>query len=280
LHKHFFFTDSLLESVSSGSPRIVMHPPADQRRRPLIVVDKPCETNRIWAYNLVVENATHVFLYYHVFTAPSEDPSMLCLALSTDLGKRFYKPRLGHVPWSGTDESTNIVYFGSLEFPGHGFDCGGGGCEPGAVFIDPNPQAAAAERFKLMLFGPAEPIAPGGVWPLVSPDGIRWKVAGAKPIYFDSDSQQVAMWEPSPTKPGTSGKYVVYMRTEYLAPSYPNRTCQFCGGEFESRIDGLCKPHCGLGIHAIWAIGRCESKSFTEGWDECLVHESIANSSI
>jgi hypothetical protein len=225
------------------------------------VVDKPWETNRIWAYNSVVEpNSTHVFLYYHVFTA-AEDPSMLCLAVSTDSGRSFYKPRLGLVSFNGTNESTNIVYFG-LDFPGFGKTCGGGGCEPGAVFIDTNPKTLADEKFKLTVFGPAH--GPGGVWPLVSPDGLQWKIASKQPIYLDSDTQQVFMYEPEP-KPG---KYVVYMRTKVL-PVGLNRTCMFCVGESEARVDGLCKPHCGKGVHAIRGIGRCESQSFSSGWDGC-----------
>ena len=39
------------------------------------------------------------------------------------------------------------------DFPGFGKVCGGGGGEPGAVFIDSNPEVKPEERFKLMVFG-------------------------------------------------------------------------------------------------------------------------------
>ena len=238
-----------------------MHPPKDVHRPPFLVIDKPWETNRIWAYNSIVENGTHVLLYYHVFAdAAQEDPSRLCLAVSSDNGKTFTKPNLGHIKYKGAD--TNIVFGPSVaNFPGFGANCGGGGCEPGAVFIDTNPQAPPEEKFKVMIFGPAH--GGGGVWPFTSPDGIRWTIASKSPIYLDSDTQQVPMYLPE------QGKYVVYMRSKVLQPGYPNRTCSWCVGQSEVRADGLCKPHCGVGVHAIRAVGRCESASFAGGWAGC-----------
>jgi len=92
---------------------------------------------------------------------------------------------------------------------------------------------------------------------------ISGTVASKSPIYLDSDTQQVPMYLPE------QGKYVVYMRSKVLQPGYPNRTCSWCVGQSEVRADGLCKPHCGVGVHAIRAVGRCESASFAGGWAGC-----------
>jgi hypothetical protein len=82
----------------------------------LVRVDRPWE-HHLWFYNSVVDNGTHVAIYYHVYVAtvkgedkPGEnyqDPyyAATALALSTDGGLSFSKPSLGQVRLNGTRDA-------------------------------------------------------------------------------------------------------------------------------------------------------------------------------
>ena len=70
---------------------------AGSRSRPqLIVSDQPWEDIRFWAYNSLVDNGTHILLYYYVISTgdpalhPAPPPGVTqtytCLAISTDRG--------------------------------------------------------------------------------------------------------------------------------------------------------------------------------------------------
>ncbi|NLS79853.1 MAG: hypothetical protein GXY76_21610 [Chloroflexi bacterium] len=176
--------------------RIAAHPPRLERE-PLIVADQPWES-MINVYTTLLAAEGRYRLYYEPhYHDPGEQPrdlkAMLAVAESDD-GRHWTKPRVGTVAFDGSTDN-NLVYGLELAL--------GRGAHGATVFLDP--QAPAAERFKLVHMGREEGIH--RVFGATSPDGLRWRPIQA-PLLDDymSDTQTVVAFD------AARGRYVGYFR--------------------------------------------------------------------
>eukprot|EP01052_Picozoa_sp_SAG31_P019760 SAG31_NODE_1455_length_8278_cov_2.514366_6_plen_706_part_00 len=209
-----FFDDELL--AISTNLRIQLHRPMRVGNKQLIVPDQPWENIRFWAYNSLVDNGTHILLYYYVIStgdphhpAPAgSTQAYTCLAVSQDRGQTFTKPSLGVVSWNGTTNN-NIVWP-----PTPATNCGH---ETGTVFIDTKPGVKPEARYKMVCTWKCEAYA------LQSADGIHWLPISNRPAYTGSDTGQVAFWSKR------DSSYMAYRRTR--GPPAGGRICHSCAGD-------------------------------------------------
>ena len=139
---------------------------------------------------------THMFdgdvirLYYRGSVAGSDhsDNQVTCVAESRD-GIHFTRPKLGLVEVNGSKDN-NVIWRG---VESHNF----------APFLDANPNAKPAERYKA-LGGVKQPgknwhqgETPGGLYAFASQDGIHWKKMQDTPVITKGafDSQNLAFWD-------------------------------------------------------------------------------------
>ena len=110
---------------------------------------------------------------------------MTAYAESTD-GIHWCKPSLGVIEYDGSRDN-NLVWDGAAANM--------------APFRDDNPDCPPTERYKAIVRG-------RDVFALVSPDGLRWKLASETPILTDRpfDSHNIAFWDDQ------TGRYVAYTR--------------------------------------------------------------------
>ena len=181
-----FVDDYLIESMNGVT--LKLHQPAPAGKA--IAFDRPWEGNTS-AYATVFKDGDKFRMYYRGSSDPAYfRPAALrpgetvvpthrevaCYAESAD-GIIWKKPALGLYEFQGS-KNNNIVWMGD---GAHNF----------APFLDTNPAAASAERYK------AVASIKGGLAAFRSSDGIRWEKLREEPIITDGafDSLNVAFWD-------------------------------------------------------------------------------------
>ena len=211
-----FLDDKLLET--QRGTRVVMHPLQvdDEQHRPVLVPGGPgggpWEGGTISAYNSVVQDGPRVMIYYNVISAngPVKDDikAATCVAISSDFGRTFSKPSLGLVSFNGSTDNNIVMPPNATAW------------SPGTVFLDDNPDAPADEKYKMIAkwFPDANRSEPNkvirdGSWTFASPDGLRWRPLSSKPVYLASDTQDVALFDPTLKKCKCSRSLCVFFRS-------------------------------------------------------------------
>lgn len=196
-----FVDDALIERLSGA--QLKLHPPV--RAEKVLEFDKPWEGATCVFFTVIADNGLFRLYYRGSANNPrgddrhtSETPMTVCYAESRD-GINWTKPNLGLVEFRGSKDN-NIMWMGqeALAF---------------APFLDTNPAAPAAERYKAT----AATLIPGrkqyALVGFTSPDGLRWTKLGEHSIIPDEttnvfDSQNVTFWD------GNRGKYVTFYRAQ------------------------------------------------------------------
>jgi hypothetical protein len=168
----------LLDSNRSRGVSLQLQTPV--RREVVLTTDKPWE-GKDSAYFTVFQDGPLFRLYYRGFIPRGGDAStnqITCYAESRD-GINFTRPNLSLYDFQGSKEN-NIIHTGRES---HNF----------APFLDANPQAKPAERYK----------AVGGIgsrlFGFVSADGIHWRKIQPEPVMTKSefDSLNIVFWDGS-----------------------------------------------------------------------------------
>jgi hypothetical protein len=192
--------DFLIDKLSAGA-RLQLHQPVP--REIVLTTDAPWEGNAC-GYPSVFQDGKLYRMYYHgahyrhggkpAETRPTH-AYVLCYAESND-GIHWRRPDLGLCEFNGSKKNNIILTPESVAAihadPAHT-----------AVFKDANPDCPADARYKCVIVG-----RPHGLYVLHSADGIRFRVAGTKPVITDGafDSQNLAFWDPA------SKQYRAYWR--------------------------------------------------------------------
>lgn len=185
-----FIDDFLVDRLAGSATRRLHHP--EPREIVMTFGDDgmPWEGNA--AYPTLLRDGDRIRMYYSARPDAVPDESReqyTCLAESAD-GIHFTRPELDVFPYRGTSR-TNIVFQGT---PSHNF----------TPFIDNNPDAPEAQRYKAIAYHPEG----GGLGAFASPDGIHWRLMTPERILTDGafDSQNLAFWDP------LRAHYVAYYR--------------------------------------------------------------------
>lgn len=184
-----FVEDTLIERLVRGA-RLELHHPT--RREVVFRTDAPWEGNAS-AYPSIVQDGKTIRLYYHGLHYPDggpdalklkEHPAVMCVAESED-GLSFRRPELGVCEYHGS-KANNIVLQGETVK-----DIGGDPAHT-SVCLDANPDCPPAEKYKTVILGK------GGLFCLVSSDGIHWTPLSKAPIITKGafDSQNLLFWDP------------------------------------------------------------------------------------
>lgn len=187
------FVDSFL-LASKTNVQFVLHEPRDEGS--VLPFDAPWE-GQFSAYCTVIKDGDRYRVYYRGKSSATADgvAETTCVAESND-GKTWTKPRLNLFEVAGTKENNVILTEGPFT---HNF----------SPFLDPNPHAAAHEKYKAIAGDQR-----AGLKAYVSADGLRWKPMQDKPVLTTSDvpyqhmfdSQNVAFWSPG------ENRYLLYFR--------------------------------------------------------------------
>ena len=180
------FVDDYLVAKKEGLA-LKLHEPV--RREIVLTTDKPWE-GPTCGYFSAIQDGKKVRLYYRGSAGGSDhsDAQVTCFVESED-GIHFTRPKLGLIEAGGTKDN-NVIWRG---VESHNF----------APFLDANPNAKAAERYKA-LGGVKQPgknwhqgETPGGLYAFASPDGIHWKKMQDTPVITKGafDSQNLAFWD-------------------------------------------------------------------------------------
>jgi hypothetical protein len=172
--------------------RLQLHHPRDEGK--ILAFDKPWE-GAFCGYGTVLRVGDRYRVYYRGRPGVGTDgdkSEVTCIAESDD-GIDWSRPDVGLYEVNGT-RNNNVVLAGMSPYT-HNF----------SPFIDTRPGVDAEQRFKAICG-----IHPEGLALLVSPDGLRWKIAMKQIITskaFAFDSQACAFWSES------EEQYVCYFRT-------------------------------------------------------------------
>ncbi|MBM3854144.1 MAG: hypothetical protein FJ399_13475, partial [Verrucomicrobia bacterium] len=186
--KQLFVDHKFIESDEGVT--LVMNPPV-RTGELLIVPDAPWEKNlELLSYHSVVkEDDGRIRIWYGVCTSKDRREFLgLAYAESPD-GLRFTKPVLNLVEFEGSRRN-NLV----LPVDPGVMSIGGG-----SVFVDANPRALPAERYKSWV--KVYPKKSTGIGEqhrvFTSPDGVHWKVS-EKPVtgLRAADTQPTWFWDP------------------------------------------------------------------------------------
>lgn len=180
------FVDDYLVAKKEGLA-LKLHEPV--RREIVLTTDKPWE-GPTCGYFSAIQDGKKVRLYYRGSAGGSDhsDAQVTCFVESED-GIHFTRPKLGLIEAGGTKDN-NIIWRG---VESHNF----------APFLDANPNAKPAERYKA-LGGVKQPgknwhqgETPGGLYAFASSDGIHWKKMQDTPVITKGafDSQNLAFWD-------------------------------------------------------------------------------------
>lgn len=184
--RQLFVDDYLIDQLDGA--QLKLHPP--QPREIVLRFDQPWE-GLYSGYETVLKDGDLYRFYYRGMPEAKHtlDVEVTCVAESRD-GIHWTRPHVGIYEVGGSREN-NIVLARSR------------GCHNLAPFVDTNPEAPAAERYKA-LGGTGKP----GLLAFVSPDGLHWKQLVDEPVITQGafDSQNNAFYSPS------EGKYVCYFR--------------------------------------------------------------------
>jgi hypothetical protein len=194
-----FVEDTLIERLA-GAARLQLHQPV--RREVVFRTDAPWEGNAC-GYPSIVQDGDTVRLYYHGLhyrhsgppaQARADHAAVMCFAESSD-GLHFTRPELGVCEWEGST-ANNIVLL-----PDTAAAVGGDPAHT-STFLDTNPNCPPDQRYKTIIVGK------GGMFCLVSPDGIHWSPLSTEPIVTHGafDSQNLAFWD------SVRGEYREYHR--------------------------------------------------------------------
>lgn len=180
------FVDDYLVAKKEGLA-LKLHEPV--RREIVLTTDKPWE-GPTCGYFSAIQDGKKVRLYYRGSAGGSDhsDAQVTCFVESED-GIHFTRPKLGLIEAGGTKDN-NVIWRG---VESHNF----------APFLDANPNAKPAERYKA-LGGVKQPgknwhqgETPGGLYAFASSDGIHWKKMQDTPVITKGafDSQNLAFWD-------------------------------------------------------------------------------------
>jgi hypothetical protein len=175
---------------------LTVNPPRKTGERN-IVAEHPWESFRVGAWNTVMQDGDTYKLWYDA--ASSSDPDsfrkgmgrFVCHAASRD-GIHWEKPVLGLVEFEGSKKN-NILMRDTT----------------GSVFLDP--KKTGGDRFKYVgwWFGDGQGVGLTRVWIFTSPDGLKWRPQGDRPIMAEKsqfDTQNQIFWDER------VGRYVAYVR--------------------------------------------------------------------
>ncbi len=199
--RELFVDNTLIEKLVGGAATRLHHPVP---REVALNHDEPWEGTGS-GYHSVFKDGDRYRMYYkawHIEVANNKvttnrHPLFLCYAESDD-GTKWVKPKLGLHEFNGSKENNIVMVTGKI---------GSLNVDPGhpAVFIDENPDAPPAARYKAIV----RSSRPNGLLPFQSPDGLNWTPMTDKPILSGLgafDSQNLAFWDP------TIQKYRAYWR--------------------------------------------------------------------
>jgi hypothetical protein len=184
------FVDRFLIEKMDGT-RLQLHEPVPAGIA--VTFDRPWEGS-FSAYVTVLKDGGTYRMYYRGIPEAGGDSSNLevtCYAESVN-GKTWVKPDLGFHEVRGTRKN-NVILANISPFTANF-----------SPFLDANPAAPAAERFKALAGNSVS-----GLVPFVSADGIRWQKKGTRPVLTDGafDSQNVSFWSEA------EQCYLCYFRT-------------------------------------------------------------------
>lgn len=187
--------DEHLIAEFKGGAELRLHHPV--RREIAIVHDAPWEGSGC-GYHTVFKDGDKYRMYYHGWHITPEggtgNPIVICYAESND-GIGWVKPTLGLVEFEGSKDNNIILA-----------KIGRYGCHDFSPFIDTNPQASEAARYKAVGW----PRGQKGLFGFASADGIRWKPVKDDFIFSDTgwvfDTQNIAFWSE------LERQYVMYYR--------------------------------------------------------------------
>lgn len=186
-NRRTLFVDDHVIGELDGA-RLSLHSPQPQEI--VLRFDQPWE-GLYCGYETILKDGDVYRLYYRGLPVAKHalDTEVTCVAESSD-GVHWTRPSLGLYEVQGTKDN-NVVLARSR------------GCHNLAPFIDTNPNAKPAERYKA-LGGTGSP----GLLAFVSADGLRWKQVQDEPVITKGafDSQNNAFWSES------EGQYVCYFR--------------------------------------------------------------------
>ena len=162
-----------------------LHEPV--RREIVISAEHPWERGGV-SYMVTFRDGDRFRAWYRCdqeMPSRGERLPLIAYAESTD-GIHWKKPQLGLIEFQGSKDN-NLVWMG----PGNNM----------SPFFDGNPDASDEERYKAI-------VRTGDILPLVSPDGLRWRLMQDDPILTDRpfDSHNIAFWDTE------RGEYVTYTR--------------------------------------------------------------------
>ena len=174
----------------SRGVRLRMNPP-QQHAEPVLVPDRPWESNGIGAYNTVLLEADGRFRRWYDAGVkgglPSEGARRLGYAESED-GRHWHKPSLGLIPFQGSTDNNLVAPLHERQ-----------SLQGATVFRDD--AAPEAERYKLWTkFLPTkaeqEAGARAGLWGMHSTDGLHWNYYPNQPNPEGScDTQNMVFWD-------------------------------------------------------------------------------------
>lgn len=188
-----FVDDGLIESMQGVD--LKLHEPRDEGT--VFVFDQPWE-GVTSGYAAIVEDGGIYRMFYRGVSDPSytirqtvqpgekivpKHEAFVCYAESRD-GITWTRPALGLFEFNGS-KANNIIWSGK-------------GAENFSVFLDTNPAAPAAERYKAVAsskgdFEKGEP----ELIAFVSPDGLHWRPRGGPPLITHArlDSLNIVFWD-------------------------------------------------------------------------------------
>ncbi|MFN0166606.1 MAG: hypothetical protein ACKV22_09250 [Bryobacteraceae bacterium] len=173
-----FLDDRVVESQERV--QTVLHSP-----RPAEVVirlDRPYEDDTLYDPTVIKDGDRYRMWYRANFNGP---PSYTGYAESAD-GVRWTKPNLGIIPIGGS-AANNVVWGG----PGSTI----------SVFKDANPATRAGELYKGTALVNRLPNGRAGLYGMVSPDGLHWRLLQPDPILVAPaddpmlDSHNIVLWD-------------------------------------------------------------------------------------
>ena len=185
-----------IASLGGGASLKLHHP---ELREIALVHDAPWEGN-VCCYHTVLRDDTNYKMYYRgsAWKLPGyKDHQVVCYAESDD-GIVWRKPSLGLCEFGGS-KANNIILADDVREVAHNF----------SPFFDRNPSCRPGERYKAVAGHRS-----GGLYGLVSSDGIRWRKLGGGALITKGafDSQNIVFWDAS------RGCYVTYYRTFRKGP--------------------------------------------------------------
>eukprot|EP01048_Picozoa_sp_COSAG05_P018895 COSAG05_NODE_2851_length_2571_cov_29.580150_2_plen_261_part_00 len=211
LSLHLFVDQAGLSSTAGLS--LVQHAPTKSYEM-VVLPDKPWDgggprRGQIEGYGSAVQvSASELRLYYMSMGAFGDNGAFqefLCVAVSGDAGVTWDKPELGLVEFDGSTANNIIIAAGGA-----------------TVFLDDNPNALPAEKFKLITDWWRPGLAQAGATMFASADGFNFSRMTNNPGIFGSDTQNIVFWDPR-AGGGGGGSYVFYGRSHL--PGGQNQTC-------------------------------------------------------